>query len=209
MIMQAGLFPLNQSSEGEFDMAFGTKDSGSGNFGSYSADASSSFFGKTMKIEGEVTSDEDLTIEGKVDGELKVSKTLTIGKDGYVKGKINAAVVQISGEAEGYVRATKKLEISSEGKYTGDIQSDTIRVAEGAKIKGSINLQDNSVFQETEVQPEPEPQPESEPSTDESTEENPPVDEAADEEEKEEIEEQEEKEDQPESEDAAEEEKEK
>jgi len=137
-------------------MAFGNKDSGSGNFDGYSSTgASSSFFGKTMKIEGKVTSEEDLTIEGKVDGELNVSKTLTIGRDGYVKGKISASVIHISGEAEGHVMASEKLEISSEGKYTGNIKSDSIRVAEGAKIKGGINLEDDSVFKTMKPKPEP------------------------------------------------------
>jgi len=104
-----------------------------------------SFFGKTMRIEGEITSDEDLTIEGKVKGQLQVSKTLTIGKEGYVDGKISARVVHISGEAEGYLSASEKLVISSEGKYTGSINSDTIKVAEGAQIKGTINLEKEEI----------------------------------------------------------------
>jgi cytoskeletal protein CcmA (bactofilin family) len=103
--------------------------------------SSQSFFGKTMRIEGEITSDEDLTIEGKVKGQLEVSKTLTIGKEGYVDGKISATVVHISGEAEGHLAASEKLVISSEGKYTGNIKSDTIKVAEGAQIKGTINIE--------------------------------------------------------------------
>ena len=119
-------------------MAFGSeKKPGSRDYES----SSQSFFGKTMRIEGEITSDEDLTIEGKVKGQLHVSKTLTIGKEGYVDGKISANVVHISGEAEGHLSASKKLVISSEGKYTGNINSDTIKVAEGAQIKGTINIE--------------------------------------------------------------------
>ena len=131
---------------GEIIMAFGTdkkpgsRDWGDGGPGS----SSSSFFGKTMRIEGEITSDEDLTIEGKVTGQLEISKTLTIGREGYVNGNISASVVLISGEAEGHLLASEKLEISSEGKYSGNITADTIRVAEGAQIKGSINLDDKT-----------------------------------------------------------------
>jgi cytoskeletal protein CcmA (bactofilin family) len=124
-------------------MAFGT-DKKSGDFGGYDSMDSTpgSFFGKTMSVEGEITSDEDLTIEGKVDGQLEISKTLTIGKDGYVKGDISAAVVRISGEAEGHLKASQKLEIHSHGKFSGDIKSDVIVVAEGAKLKGTINRED-------------------------------------------------------------------
>ena len=123
-------------------MAFGTeKKPGSRDYES----SSQSFFGKTMRIEGEITSDEDLTIEGKVMGQLHVSKTLTIGREGYVDGKISANVVHISGEAEGHLSASQKLVISSEGKYTGNISSDTIKVAEGAQIKGTINTEEKII----------------------------------------------------------------
>jgi cytoskeletal protein CcmA (bactofilin family) len=126
-------------------MAFGSdKKDGSRDFSGYGYSVpdsgSGSFFGKTMKIEGEINSDEDLTIEGKVIGELEVSKTLIIGNDGYVNGKISANVVHISGEAEGRVTASEKLEISARGKFSGDLQSDKIVVAEGAIVKGTINL---------------------------------------------------------------------
>jgi cytoskeletal protein CcmA (bactofilin family) len=120
-------------------MAFGTeKKPGSGDYES----SSQSFFGKTMRIEGEITSDEDITIEGKVKGQLHVSKTLTIGREGYVEGDISANVVHISGEAEGHLSASEKLVISSQGKYTGNINSDTIKVVEGAQIKGTINTEE-------------------------------------------------------------------
>lgn len=123
-------------------MAFGSeKKPGSSDYES----SSQSFFGKTMRIEGEITSDEDITIEGKVKGQLQVSKTLTIGKEGYVDGKITANVVHISGEAEGHLSASEKLVISSEGKYTGNINSDTIKVAEGAQIKGTINIEKEQI----------------------------------------------------------------
>lgn len=137
-------------------MAFGSdKKPGSGDFRGYgSGDSSSgSFFGKTMRIEGEITSDEDITIEGKVNGQLEVSKTLTIGRDGYVNGEISANVVRISGEAEGHIKASEKLEISSEGKYNGNIQSDKIVVAEGAVIKGTINLEGERAKTQEMVKP--------------------------------------------------------
>jgi len=143
-------------------MAFGSeKKTDSSDYGS----SSQSFFGKTMRIEGEVTSDEDLTIEGKIKGQLKVSKTLTIGKEGYVEGDISANVVHISGEAEGHLSASQKLVITSEGKYTGNISSDTIKVAEGAQIKGTINTEEKIITEtkpstqavEEEVEEEAEP----------------------------------------------------
>ena len=101
--------------------------------------ASSSFIGETMVIEADITSDEDIIIEGKVKGNINVSKILTIGKSGKVKADIKAAVVRIIGEAKGNIIASHKVEILAQGRYTGNIQSQKLVVEEGAILNGNIN----------------------------------------------------------------------
>lgn len=103
------------------------------------AAALSSFIGETMVIEADITSDEDIIIEGKVKGKISVSKTLTIGKSGKVKADIRAAVVRIIGEAKGNIIASNKVELLSLGRYTGNIQSQKLVVEEGAILNGNIN----------------------------------------------------------------------
>jgi len=100
---------------------------------------SGSFIGITMDIKADITSDEDITIEGKVTGNISISKTLTIGKSGQVKADIKAAVVRIIGEAKGNIVASEKVEILSQGRYTGNIQSKKLVVADGAILNGNIN----------------------------------------------------------------------
>jgi cytoskeletal protein CcmA (bactofilin family) len=108
------------------------------------AAAASSFIGETMVIEADITSDEDIIIEGKVKGNISVSKTLTIGKSGKVKADINAAVVRIIGEAKGNIIASEKVELLSLGRYTGSIQSQKLVVEEGAILNGDINQKKKS-----------------------------------------------------------------
>jgi cytoskeletal protein CcmA (bactofilin family) len=137
-------------------MAFNTaKRTDVSEYGNYSepTSVSRSFFGKTMHIEGEVISDEDVTIEGKVNGQLKISKTLTIGKDGHVHGEITAAMVRIAGEADGVVTASEKLEISAEGKFSGNIKAEKIVVSEGAQLKGTINLEEKTPEKTDDIDP--------------------------------------------------------
>lgn len=98
-----------------------------------------SYIGKTMNINADITSDEDVTIEGRVNGNITVSKTLTIGKNGFVTADMTAAVVRIIGVAKGNIIASDKVEILSEGRYTGNIQSKKLVVAEGAILNGIIN----------------------------------------------------------------------
>ncbi len=105
-------------------------------------ETSRSFIGKTMNIEADITSDEDVTVEGKVTGNISISKTLTIGKNGSVKADINASVVRIIGEARGNITASKKVEILSQGRFTGNIQSQKLVIADGAILNGTINQSD-------------------------------------------------------------------
>jgi cytoskeletal protein CcmA (bactofilin family) len=98
-----------------------------------------SFIGETMDIKADITSDENVTIEGKVNGNIEISKTLIIGKNGSVKADIKAAVVRVFGEAKGNIVASEKVEILAQGRYTGDIQSQKLVVEEGAILNGNIN----------------------------------------------------------------------
>ena len=116
--------------------------------------SSASYIGKTMKIEGELVSDEDLTIEGQVTGTIEVTKTLTIGKNGDVSADINARVVKIIGKARGNIIASDKVEILSNGRYNGNIKSEKLVVSEGAVLIGNIN-QEAETTAEAETEPIP------------------------------------------------------
>lgn len=142
-------------------MAFSnSRRNGTAGYNDYgSASSGKSFFGQTMKIDGEITSDEDLTVEGQVTGKLEISKTLTIGNNGHVDGEISAAVIRISGKAEGQLVATEKLEIESNGNYSGNIQAERIVIAEGAKMKGTVNVSDGPMSKPIEkITQDPEPE---------------------------------------------------
>ena len=101
-----------------------------------------SYLGKSMKIKGKISSDEYLTVDGQIEGNIDISKTLTIGKNGYVNGTINADIVKLDGKAEGNITAASKLEIASSGTFQGTIKSDKLVIEEGATFKGKINVED-------------------------------------------------------------------
>ncbi|MCP4155316.1 MAG: hypothetical protein GY757_46750 [bacterium] len=101
--------------------------------------ASASYIGKTMNIEGELITNEDITVEGIVKGSIESSKTLTIGKNGDVTANINARIVRIIGKARGSIVASDKVSILSEGRYEGTIKSEKLVVADGAILIGNVN----------------------------------------------------------------------
>ncbi|MGD8377896.1 MAG: polymer-forming cytoskeletal protein [Acidobacteriota bacterium] len=95
--------------------------------------------GRTIQIKGEVQADEDLVVDGKVEGQIFVKKhRLTLGESGKVQGDIKARWIALSGEVNGNVHAGDRVEITSSGRVNGDINTPRLVITEGACIKGRI-----------------------------------------------------------------------
>ncbi|MGE5344302.1 MAG: bactofilin family protein [Candidatus Omnitrophota bacterium] len=110
--------------------------------GSHSAieSPSRSFLGKSMTINGKITSGEQLTIDGKIKGNINITNSLNIGKNGYIKGEINAEGIRVDGKVEGNITASDHVRISSTGHCSGSVKSEKLAIEEGAVFKGKINV---------------------------------------------------------------------
>ena len=94
---------------------------------------------KTL-IKGEISGDEDVLIEGKVEGQIRISRDVRVGATGVVKATIEAQSVVVSGEVVGDCSATGRVEIQASGKLTGNIRAPKIVIAEGALFKGNSDM---------------------------------------------------------------------
>src|SRR6185436_19362680 len=97
--------------------------------------------GQSIHIKGELTGNEDLTIEGKVDGKIFLKDhNLTIGANGKIAAEIQAKTVMVVGEVVGNITADDKVEVAASGTMRGDISAPRVVLADGAKFKGSIDM---------------------------------------------------------------------
>ncbi len=97
--------------------------------------------GQSITIKGELTGNEDLTIEGKVDGKIILKDhNLTIGANGRITAEIAAKTVMVIGEVVGNITADDKVEIAATGSMRGDILAPRVVLADGARFKGSIDM---------------------------------------------------------------------
>jgi len=97
--------------------------------------------GKSVRIKGELTGDEDLTIEGRVEGQIKLrDHCLVIGPHGAIYGEISAKNLTVNGSVVGNICAEQLVEIKSSGSVVGDIESSRISIADGGHFKGSVDL---------------------------------------------------------------------
>ncbi len=97
--------------------------------------------GQSVQIKGELTGNEDLTIEGRVDGKILVKDhSLTIGANGRITAEVHAKTVVVVGMITGNITADDKVEIAPSGTVSGDIRAPRVSIADGAKFKGSIDM---------------------------------------------------------------------
>lgn len=97
--------------------------------------------GQSICIRGELTGNEDLTIEGRVEGKIDLKEHhLTIGPNGRIQAEIGAKTVLVKGEVNGNIAATEKVELAETGRVKGDIVAPRIVIADGARFKGAVDM---------------------------------------------------------------------
>jgi cytoskeletal protein CcmA (bactofilin family) len=96
--------------------------------------------GPQISIKGEITGDEDILVEGIVEGHVQISKDVRVGEKGIVKAMVEAQAIIIYGEVIGDCHATSRVEIQSTGRLTGDIRAPRIIIAEGAMFRGNSDM---------------------------------------------------------------------
>ena len=102
--------------------------------------SASAAIGPSMRIKGEIRTQEDLLVDGEVEGLMESQNLVTIGAKGKVKANIKAREVVIYGEVRGNVEVTHKIAIREQGSLIGDVKSAGISIDDGAYFKGSIDI---------------------------------------------------------------------
>lgn len=98
--------------------------------------------GPSIFIKGDLTGDEDLVVEGRVDGKIDLKQNnLTIGTNGRVKADIFGRVVTVEGEVDGNVVAHEQAILRKAGAIRGNITAPRVVLEDGSRFKGSIDME--------------------------------------------------------------------
>ena len=98
--------------------------------------------GKSVKLEGDFSSDENVRIDGEVSGTLKTTQNLVIGSGATVEADVFAENATVSGRVSGNIDVKNKLELTENAKITGDIKTGVLSVAAGASFSGQCAMSD-------------------------------------------------------------------
>lgn len=106
---------------------------------SYEA-SSRTTIGRTIQIKGDIIADEEVYIEGKIEGKIESKKSIIIGSSGFVKADLQAPIIKISGKVIGNIYASTKLDVDSTAHIEGNITAAKLSISESAYFKGSVDM---------------------------------------------------------------------
>lgn len=98
--------------------------------------------GAATTVRGEMSGEEDLLVEGRVEGKIVLSQNaVTVGAKGKIAAEVHARAILIDGEVEGNLIAEEQIVIRRSGRVRGDMVSPRVTIEDGARFKGSIDME--------------------------------------------------------------------
>ncbi|HEY7680869.1 MAG TPA: polymer-forming cytoskeletal protein [Terriglobia bacterium] len=113
--------------------------------GSEGPGAAGAHIGKSVVIKGELSGNEDLYVDGQVDGMINLGDHhLMVGPNGRAQVDVNAREVVILGSVKGNVHATDRIEMRKPCSVVGDLVTPRIVIEDGAYFKGKVEMPEAS-----------------------------------------------------------------
>lgn len=98
--------------------------------------------GPKIVIRGDVSGEEDLLIQGRVEGSVDLTGyQLTVGKEGVVKANLMAKSITIEGTVEGDVIGQERILIKASSNVKGNLVAERVTLEDGSKFRGSIDME--------------------------------------------------------------------
>src|SRR6202166_3930979 len=114
-----------------------------------SATERASILGPTLYFKGDLSAEEDLLIQGRVEGSITHTQRLTVGPQGTVKANIRAQLIIVEGTVDGDLQADKAVYVKEGAKIVGNIFAPTVSILEGASFSGRIDMDGKKAAQGT------------------------------------------------------------
>jgi cytoskeletal protein CcmA (bactofilin family) len=102
-----------------------------------------SVFGPTLRFKGELKAQEDLKIEGRIEGTIQHQQRIVVGQKGEVVATVTAAAIDVDGKVQGDMHAKKSIKVSQSAVVRGNLRAPSVSITEGANFNGSVTMEPN------------------------------------------------------------------
>jgi cytoskeletal protein CcmA (bactofilin family) len=96
--------------------------------------------GEGLTIEGDVTAEEEVVVNGNLRGKLTTTDAVSVGSSGLVEADITGNSLSVAGQVTGDVTASERVDLQAGGRLIGDVKASRLTIADGASFKGNVDM---------------------------------------------------------------------
>jgi cytoskeletal protein CcmA (bactofilin family) len=93
-----------------------------------------------ITVEGEITSDEDVVVQGTLRGKLSAKDAVTVENGGTVEADISGGPVSVGGSVTGNITSSDRVDLQNGARVVGNVKATRITIADGAQFKGNVDM---------------------------------------------------------------------
>lgn len=102
--------------------------------------SSKTVIGSGSRLVGDLISDEDVVLDGQIEGKVRAERSVTVGSGGELEGDVQAKTIVVGGKVRGQILATERAELTASAVVNGSVQAPKIIIAEGAHLQGNVAM---------------------------------------------------------------------
>ena len=103
-----------------------------------------SVFGPTLRFKGELKAQEDIKIEGRIEGTIHHQQRVVVGSKGEVVANVHAQSIDVDGKVQGDMSAKKSIKVTSSAVVRGNLRAPSVSITEGANFNGGVTMESNA-----------------------------------------------------------------
>jgi cytoskeletal protein CcmA (bactofilin family) len=100
----------------------------------------STVIGAGITIEGEITADEDVVVQGTIRGKLSTKDAVNIEQGAHVEADVTGGTLVVAGAITGNIVASDRVDLQTGAKVVGNVKAARITIADGAQFKGNVDM---------------------------------------------------------------------
>jgi cytoskeletal protein CcmA (bactofilin family) len=101
----------------------------------------STLIGQGITVEGEITADDEVVVQGTVRGRINGRETVVVEQGAVVEADVTAANIVVGGQVTGNVTVADRIDLQTGGRLVGDVKAARITIADGASFKGNVDME--------------------------------------------------------------------
>jgi cytoskeletal protein CcmA (bactofilin family) len=96
--------------------------------------------GPQIAVRGTLTGEEDLVVEGRLEGQVTLSGHLIIAETGDVEADLDVDSVEVHGQVRGDITASRSITIQKGAEVTGNVKAPRVIINDGAHFEGAVDM---------------------------------------------------------------------